>query len=146
MRSIIEKLIVGIIAIAIGILSSRLQECNDFLWSIRVAVIPVMMTLLTLYITLSMNLLKALDDLPMQFHEKAMMIISSMKSEIFLEIILILVTFVLLILHPFLNEYPSMIIINRCMIDGLIIVDVTLFIISIIDTYFGYLDLIKTKQ
>lgn len=146
MRATFQKIIVALVAVLIGWLSYRLQENNDFLWSIRYAIIPAIVTMLTLYVTLSMSLVKSLDEIAVEFRERAMQVVEAMKFEIRLELIVLLITFALLILHSFLSEGSFFQTLYRCIIDVFIVIGIVNFIIAIIDTFFGYLDLIKAKN
>ncbi len=146
MSSSVQKILIVAVSIIIACLSYRLPDGNDFLWSIRYAIIPVLVTMLTLYTTLSMNLVKELDDLPEQFRERAMQVVDSIKFEIRLELIMLLITFSLLVINAFFTEKSIMKPVFRCVIDGLIIIDIVNFIIAIIDTFFGYLELIKAQK
>ena len=107
---------------------------------------PVLAAMLTLYTTLSMNLVKALDELPSIFSERAMEVLNSMKFELRFELILLLVTFGLLVLFPLFNVCDKVSLFARCFIDALLVFDIVNFIIAIIDTFFGYLELIKAKN
>ena len=146
MRSPLQKIIVVITAIIVCVLSSSLDSASYFLWSIKGLIIPVLMTMLTLYTTLSMNLIRALDELPDKFRKKAMAVLVSMKLEMRIELVLLIVTFILMIAYPFFNKNAVISLWGRCVIDGLIVIDVVFFIIAIVDTYFGYLDLVNSQK
>lgn len=146
MRSLLQRIIVIIVCIGIGALCYLFDAEHDFVWSIKGIIIPVLAAMLTLYTTLSMNLVKALDELPSDFSERAMGVVNSMKFELRFELILLLMTFGLLVLFPLFNDYDRVSLFGRCFIDALLVYDVASFIIAITDTFFGYLDLIKAKN
>lgn len=143
MRSVAQKICIIIASVFIAFISSKIESNIDFLWSIRGAIIPVLMTLMTLYVTLSMNLINSLVNLPKDFHEKAFAVLDAIKKEMKLELILLILTFLLVLLFPLL-KCASLSVVCRCIIDGLIVFDVVHFIISIMDTFFGYIDLMKS--
>lgn len=146
MRSLLQRIIVIIVCIGIGVLCYLFDAEHDFVWSIKGIIIPVLAAMLTLYTTLSMNLVKALDELPSEFSERAMRVVNSMKFELRFELILLLMTFGLLVLFPLFNDCDKVSWFGRCFIDALLVYDVANFIIAITDTFFGYLDLIKAKN
>jgi len=146
MRSSIQKTIVLVISIVVGVISSKVEEDNDFLWSIRSILIPVLMTMLTLFITLSMNLVKALDELPEALREKSVVVLASIKRELQIVLSLLLLTFSFVTILPLFISEGKNVIWGRCIVDGLLVLDIILFMIVILDTYFGYLDLIKNRK
>ncbi len=146
MRSLVQRIIVITVCLAIGSLCYLLSEDADFIWSIRGTIVPVLATMLTLYATLSMNLVGSLDELPNKLYKSAIEVINSMKFELRLELILLVVTFGLLVLYPLIINCDKVALYGRCIIDALLVFDVVNFVIAIIDTFFGYLDLIKAKK
>lgn len=146
MRSLLQRIIVIIVCLGIGSLCYRLDANHDFVWSMKGTIIPVLAAMLTLYTTLSMNLVKALYELPSHFSERAMKVVNSMKFELRLELILLLVTFGIMVLFPLFNDCDKVSLFGRCFIDALLVFDVANFLIAIIDTFFGYLDLIQSKN
>lgn len=146
MRASIQKTIVLVISIVVGVISSKVEEDKDFLWSIRSILIPVLMTMLTLFITLSMNLVKALDELPEALREKSVVVLDSIKRELRIVLSFLLFTFSFVIILPLFISEGKNVIWGRCIVDGLLVLDIILFMIVILDTYFGYLDLIKNRK
>lgn len=146
MKSIYEKSIIGICAIVIGWLSSRIDINQDFLWSIRGRVLPLLVALLSLYCTLSINLVKTLDEFTGRLRVKALKVISSMKYELRWEFWCLVVVFILMVLFPVFSRFERLSFVLRWSIDSLSLVAVVLFLITILDTFFSYLDIIQLKK
>lgn len=145
MNSFFEKVLVGASSALVGFFSSKIGINDDFLWSLRGILIPVLITLLSLYSTLSINLIKELDGFSGKLRKDAMALLSAMKFELRFELVSLLFTFLLIIISPLLISQGWLVCLYRPIIDGLIVFDVTLFIILILDTFFSYLDLVKLK-
>lgn len=146
MCAFLQKTLLLLFAGVIGYFSSKIDCDLDFLWSIRSLIIPVLMTMMTLYTTLSLNLVKALYDVSDQFREAAYKVLDAMRLEMRIELFLLFLTFLLMILYPFFNSNATVSLWGRCLIDSLIVIDIINFIIAIIDTFFGYLDLVKAQR
>ena len=144
MGNCFQKICVLVIAAGIGFISSKIDLANDYIWSIRGIIVTALMTMLTLYSTLSMNLVKVLDDVKGDGRDKAMKVITAMKSELTIELVVLIITFLLLVIFPIFNGSFSVVL--RCIIDGLIVVAVVLFLIVIVDTFISYLDFVSTKK
>lgn len=144
MRSVSQKIVVSLVAIIAAFFSSKIGADVDFIWSTRGTIVPLLMAMMTLYVTLSMNLIKSLLDLPNDYHDKVTSVLGAIKKEMKLELVLLLTTFLLMISLPLIEGGSSPSIFGRCIIDGFIIVDIVLFVISIMDTFFSYIDLMNS--
>ena len=143
MNTTTKLLIVLFVGLFFGAISCMVKIEEDFIWSIRTIVIPVLITLFSLFTSLSINLVKTLDTFEGPLRDDAMNVILSMRSGLLLEMFFLLITFFLMIIFPLFSDLIVFSTVLRGFIDSLIVTSVMYYAISNIETLFAFLDLNK---
>lgn len=92
-----------ILSILLGWISTLGSEANDYVQKLSNNVIPLLLTLLVLYSTLTIHLINELKKL--EENKDISSVVHALKSNIVAEIFIVVILFVVLVLKSFLISY-----------------------------------------
>lgn len=130
-----------ILSILLGWISSLSGELNDYVQKLSNTIIPLLLTLLVLYSTLTIHIINELRKL--EDDKDLSTVVSALKSNIVTEIIIVLLLFITLILKGFLiGIYPDYSNIIQIAVNSSVVFAFLFFIWVIIDVTMGLYDLV----
>jgi len=130
-----------IMSILLGWVSTLGGEANDYVQKLSNNVIPLLLTLLVLYSTLTIHLINELRKL--ENNKDLSSVVYALKRNIVAEIIIVVILFVVLVLKSFLVSYfPSSSNLIQIIINSTVVFAFLFFIWVIIDVTMGLYDLV----
>lgn len=129
------------LSILLGWVSTLGGEANDYVQKLSNNVIPLLLTLLVLYSTLTIHLINELKKL--ENNKDLSSVVYALKSNIVTEIIIVLILFVVLVLKSFLLCYfESSAILIQIATNSTVVFAFLYFIWVIVDVTMGLYDLV----
>lgn len=130
-----------IISILLGWTATLGGEANDFVQKLSNNVIPLLLTLLVLYSTLTIHLINELRKL--ENNKDLSSVVYALKSNIVIEIVIVLILFVVLVLKSLLlSHFESRAYLIQIATNSVVVFAFLYFIWVIIDVTMGLYDLV----
>lgn len=130
-----------IMSILLGWISTLGDEANDYVQKLSNNAIPLLLTLLVLYSTLTIHLINELRKL--ENNKNLSSVVYALKSNIITEIIIVLILFVVLVLKSFLlSHFESSANLIQIATNSAVVFAFLYFIWVIIDVTMGLYDLV----
>lgn len=130
-----------IMSIILGWVSTLGGEANDYVQKLSNNVIPLLLTLLVLYSTLTIHLINELRKL--ENNKDLSSVVYALKSNIVTEIIIVLILFIVLVLKSFLLSYfESSANLIQIVTNSTVVFGFLFFIWVIVDVTMGLYDLV----
>lgn len=130
-----------LMSILLGWVSTLSGEVNDYVQKLSNTIIPLLLTLLVLYSTLTIHLINELRKL--ENNSDLSNVVKALKKNIVSEIVIVLVLFVLLVLNGFfIIVFPCYTNIIQIIINSAVVFGFLFFIWVIIDVTMGLYDIV----